>query len=83
MSTLELTPGQVAVVLTPDNERNTIKARVILNSKGVNPADMDAMAQTMYMACLANGMASLAISNSDMLFDVGMEYMKNDINKAY
>lgn len=80
MTTINLEPGQVAVLLTPVEDRVT--ARVVMNSRGIDPQDIDGISQTMYLNCLARGMASLAITRTADVFDVGMDHMKQDIDKA-
>lgn len=80
MTTINLEPGQVAVLLTPVEDRVT--ARVVMNSRGIDPQDIDGISQTMYLNCLARGMASLAITRTDDVFQVGMDHMKQDIDKA-
>mgnify|MGYP007016340482 CR=1 FL=1 len=80
MTTINLEPGQVAVLLTPVEDRVT--ARVVMNSRGIDPQDIDGISQTMYLNCLARGMASLAITRTDDVFQVGMDHMKQDIGKA-
>ena len=79
MTTINLEPGQVAVLLTPVEDRVT--ARVVMNSRGIDPQDIDGISQTMYLNCLARGMASLAITRTADVFDVGMDHMKQDIDK--
>lgn len=82
MTTINLDPGQVAVLLTHNKERDSVGARVVMNSRGIDPQDIDGISQTMYMNCLARGMASLAITRTDDVFQVGMDHMKQDIDEA-
>jgi hypothetical protein len=70
MKTIELAPGQVAVVLTP-GPNDTFGSEASWYFPDLDPNDADAVADAFVFRCLAVGLASLAIESTDLVYEAG------------